>query len=381
MKRGAIRENAPRIALLLDTLGDNGASIMLWRLAVGMTQRGVSVDLLSRDVAESYRHTPPGTAADGPRLIGLRSTHALWSVPSLASYLRRERPAAVLVSDKLRTNLALLRARRLAGTPTRLGLRASIHLSRELQLCSVAKRRRRLQRMRRVYPEFDPLIAVSRGVADDMAAIAGNDRERIQVLPNPVITREFLQQAAEPLSDPWFAPGAPPVILGVGRLEQQKDFPTLLRAFALLRRQRPCRLLILGEGSRRAELQALVQRLGVGADCRLPGYSPNPYPFMAQASVFVVSSAWEGIVNVLTEALALGTPAVATDCPSGPREILRNGELGLLVPVGDDAALADAIQATLEHPPEAARLRAGVAAYTLDASVDAYLQALGVAIR
>ncbi len=381
MSTNSIRGDAPRIALLVDTLGNNGASIMLWRLAVGMTQRGVNVDLLSRDVADSYGDNPPGTAADGPRLIGLRSTHALWSVPSLASYLRRERPAAVLVSDKLRTNLALLRARRLAGASTRLGLRVSIHLSRELQLCSAAKRRRRLQRMRLVYPGFDPLIAVSGGVADDMAAIAGIDRERIQVLPNPVITREFLQQAAEPLSDPWFAPGAPPVILGVGRLEHQKDFPTLLRAFALLRRQRPCRLLILGEGSRRGELEALVEHLGIGADCRLPGHTPNPYPFMAQASVFVVSSAWEGIVNVLTEALALGTPAVATDCPSGPREILRNGELGPLVAVGDDAALADAIQTTLEQPPDAAHLRAGVSGYSLDASVDAYLHALGVVTR
>ena len=381
MKMNAIHEDAPRIALLLDTLGNNGASIMLWRLAVGITQRGAGVDLLSRDVADAYRNKPPGADADGPRLIGLRSTHALWSVPSLASYLHRERPAAVLASDKLRTNLALLRARRLAGTPTRLGLRVSIQQSRELQLCSSAKRRRRLQRMRKVYPGFDPLIAVSRGVADDMAAIAGIDRERIQVLPNPVITREFLQQAAEPLSDPWFAPGSPPVILGVGRLEQQKEFPTLLRAFALLRRQRPCRLLILGEGSRRGELEALAQRLGISDDCRLPGHAPNPYPFMAQASVFVVSSAWEGIVNVLTEALALGTPAVATDCPSGPREILRDGELGTLVPVGDDAAMADAIQATLEDPPDCEYLRAGVSGYTLNASVDAYMCALGIDIR
>lgn len=381
MNQSHVPGDAPRIALLTDSLGDNGASITLWRLAIEMTQRGASVDLLSRHVADSYRNNPPGIAATAPRLIGLRSTHALWSVPSLAVYLRRVRPTAVLVSDKLRTNLALLRARRLAGTPTRLGLRASIHLSRELQICSTAKRRRRLQRMRRVYPEFDPLIAVSQGVADDLATIVGIGRERIRVLPNPVITREFQQQAAEPLSDPWFAPGAPPVILGVGRLEQQKDFPTLLRAFARLRRQRPCRLLILGEGSRRGELEALVQRLGISADCRLPGHAPNPYPFMARARVFVVSSAWEGIVNVLTEALALGTPAVATDCPSGPREILRDGALGPLVMVGDDAALANAIQATLEQPPDAARLRAGVAGYTMNASIDAYLRALGVAVR
>lgn len=381
MNMDHIHADAPRITLLLDTLGNNGASIMLWRLAVGMTQRGASVDLLSRHFADSYRKILPGTAATGPRLIRLRSTHALWSVPSLASYLRRERPAAVLVSDKLRSNLALLRARRLAGVSTCLGLRASIHLSHELQLCSAVKRRRRLQRMRLVYPGFDPLIAVSQGVADDLASIAGIERERIRVLPNPVITREFLQQAEEPLSDPWFEPGAPPVILGVGRLEHQKDFPTLLRAFARLRRKRPCRLLILGEGSRRGELEALVEELGVGADCRLPGHAPNPYPFMAQASVFVVSSAWEGIVNVLTEALALGTPAVATDCPSGPREILRDGELGPLVALGDDAALANAIQATLDQPPDAALLRAGVAGYTLDASVDAYMHALGVTIR
>jgi glycosyltransferase involved in cell wall biosynthesis len=166
------------------------------------------------------------------------------------------------------------------------------------------------------------------------------------------------------------------VILGAGRLQRQKDFPTLLRAFARLRQRRPCRLLILGEGSGRAELEQLIAALGIGADVDLPGFQPAPYPFMRAASLFVLSSAWEGSPNVLTEAMALGTPVVATDCPSGPAEILAGGRFGALVPVGDDVALADAMARTLERPLPATVLHGAVAEYNQASSARRYLEAI-----
>ncbi len=198
------------------------------------------------------------------------------------------------------------------------------------------------------YPWADEIVTVSNGVADDFASITGLRRERIQVIYNPVVTPEILEKAEEPLNHPWFTPGEPPVILSVGRLAKQKDYPTLIRAFALVHRECPARLMILGEGEERPKLEALIQELGLDDDVSLPGFVDNPYAYMSRAAVFVLSSAWEGFGNVLVEAMAVGTPVVATDCPSGPAEILGGGKWGKLVPVGDIEKIAKAIIETLE---------------------------------
>jgi glycosyltransferase involved in cell wall biosynthesis len=171
-------------------------------------------------------------------------------------------------------------------------------------------------------------------------------------------------------------PGQPPVILGVGELGFRKDFETLIRAFARVRRQRPCRLLILGRGRRQSQLRALAEGLGIGPDLHLPGFEANPYAFMAKAALFVLSSRWEGMPVALVEALACGTPAVATDCPSGPAEVLAGGRCGALVPVGDDAAMAAAMLSWLERRPEPAALEQAIAPYRVKASARAYLSIL-----
>jgi len=158
------------------------------------------------------------------------------------------------------------------------------------------------------------------------------------------------------LNHPWFAPGEPPVILSVGRLTKQKDYPTLIRAFALVHRERPARLMILGEGEERPKLEALIQELSLDDDVSLPGFVDNPYAYMARSAVFVLSSAWEGLPTVLIEAMAVGTPVVATDCPSGPAEILEGGKWGKLVPVGDVEALAEAIARKISSPMQKSRL-------------------------
>jgi glycosyltransferase involved in cell wall biosynthesis len=168
------------------------------------------------------------------------------------------------------------------------------------------------------------------------------------------------------------------VVLAVGRLTRVKDYPTLLRAFAILRARRPCRLLILGEGRQRPRLERLVGRLGLGEDVRMPGFVANPYAYMARARLLVVSSLREGGPQVLIEALALGTPAVSTDCPSGPREILDGGRYGALVPRRDPAALADAMGATLDAPAPAGLLSEAAARYRVDSSCRAHLKAFGL---
>ena len=164
-------------------------------------------------------------------------------------------------------------------------------------------------------------------------------------------------------------------MLGVGRLTAQKDFPTLLRAFALVRRRRQARLIILGEGQDRPELEALVAQLGLRDDVALPGYQPAVPAFMARAAVFVLSSAWEGLPTVLIEALALSRRIVSTDCPSGPREILQHGRLGRLVPMRDPEALGEAILTSLDHPGTRAS-DAALEPYTEQTAVELYLRAV-----
>jgi len=182
------------------------------------------------------------------------------------------------------------------------------------------------------------------------------------------------------VAHPWFQTGELPVVLGIGRLARQKDFPTLLRAFAQVRSRRPCRLVILGEGKERSALTALVERLGITPHVEMPGFVANPFAYLRRAALFVLSSAWEGSPNVLIEALALAVPSVATDCPSGPREILCEGRYGPLVPVGDDEALAEAMEAMLAAPPPAALLRRGADRFRDDGCARQYLDALGMAV-
>jgi glycosyltransferase involved in cell wall biosynthesis len=203
---------------------------------------------------------------------------------------------------------------------------------------------------------------------------------RLAVIRNPVVTPRLEVLAQEPPPHPWLAEaGGPPVIIGMGRFTEQKDFFTLIRAFARLRAGRDCRLLLLGRGQLQAEYQVLAARLGVAVDIAFPGFAANPYSYLARARLFVLSSAWEGSPNALTEALALGVPVVATDCPSGPRELLAGGRYGPLVAVGDDAALAAALAATLDAPLPAGQLRQAAADYTVEASTHAYLRVLGLA--
>jgi glycosyltransferase involved in cell wall biosynthesis len=217
---------------------------------------------------------------------------------------------------------------------------------------------------------------VSEGVKDDLARAGRLSLEQIRVVPNPVVTSELFEMAAVPIDHPWFVEGAPPVILGIGRLTTQKDFGTLIRAFAEVRGQREARLMILGEGSERPALERLARELGVRDDVVLPGFVDNPFAFLKRAALFVLSSTYEGLPGVLIQALACGTPVVSTDCDSGPREILDGGRLGILVPVGDLDALANGIREALDHPRT--RTPADVLGrFTDAAAVDAYLRVLG----
>jgi glycosyltransferase involved in cell wall biosynthesis len=196
------------------------------------------------------------------------------------------------------------------------------------------------------------------------------------VIHNPIVSPRIDTLARQGPPHLWVAGGGPPSILGIGRLVPQKDFATLLRAFALVRAHRPARLVVLGEGPERDRLMLLSRELGIENDLLLPGFVTNPFAWLEGASLFVLSSAWEGLPTALVEALACGTPVVATDCPHGPRDVLEDGDLGPLVPVGDSGKMADAMRRVLDAPTCRSRLLERAAAFNEDRAVEAYRQIL-----
>jgi glycosyltransferase involved in cell wall biosynthesis len=361
------------LAVFVATSGHSGVDRAMKHLIPALAARGLRIDLLQ--VRRHGPHLDPVPA--GVRVIDLGTRHVYSSLPALVRYLRRERPAAML-ADKDRLNRTALLARAIARVPTRLVL--SIGTTVSINLASRGAYERWLQRtsMGRFYRHADRVIVTSSGVADDMAAYTGLAREHIEVVPSPVVPAWLIEARPARPDHPWFAPGEPPLILGVGELSERKDFGTLIRAFARLRAERPCRLLILGRGRRREALLALAAELGVAADVELPGFVSEPYAYMAHADLFAFTSRWEGLGFVLIEALAAGTPVVATDCPSGPREILQDGRYGPLVSVGDVDALAAAMRSTLAAPLPAAVLREAALPYEIERASDAYLRVLGL---
>jgi len=356
-----------RLAIFLPSFGDGGVERMLVNLAGGLVARGLEVDFLTRG-----RKGPYLDGLDG-RVRLIETTHGgLFGVqPALCRYLRESKPDFVLCG-KDKAALLFLLARLLTGVSSRLVMRPGTNFSARLAELGAWSGWRKRWLIRITHRTAVAVVGNSADIVADIARVADLPPERMHLIRNPVVTPGMALQAAEPLDHPWFAAGQPPVIMGVGRLGQVKGFDVLLEAFAQVRRRRPCRLLILGEGRLRGELEAQATELGVKDDFGLPGFDPNPYRYLSRAALFVLSSRREGSPNALTEALALGTPVVAADCPSGPHELLKGGEIGPLVPVDDVLALVAAIERTLDEPGDAHRRRLAVDEYTVETCAARY---------
>lgn len=362
------RVEGVRIGIFLPNLRGGGAERMMVNLANGFLDVGASVDLVLASAEGEYLPE----VARGVRIVDLAVGRVGRSVPALRRYLREARPAALL-STLYRANIAALLAKRMAGGGVRVFIREANSLRHDRPANSREWLVRRIAPL--VYPSADGIIAVSRGVAEDLARATGIERSKITVIPNPVVTPDLLERARAPVDHPWYRAGAR-VVLGVGRLSRQKDFATLIRAVAIVRQRMDVKLLILGNGPEYDALDRLRRSLGLTEHVCLHPFVANPFAFMARSAVFALSSAWEGLPGVLIQAMACGCPVVSTDCPHGPAEILENGRYGPLVPVGDVEGLARALMEVLDSPPPRELLQGRAMEFSVERSCRMYLQTM-----
>lgn len=357
-----------RIAIVLPDLGGGGVQRVLLNLAGGLAQRGHAVEVLAMSTAPVPTSVPPGVEVS---LLAGRGVPG--KAVRLAAHIGSNE-VDVLIAGITRANLTAVLARALAGR------RPTTVLTKHLPLDMLSRNRVRRfvlkALIRATYPRADAVVAVSEGTRQSLKD-AGVRARLLARIANPVITHDLVTRCGAPVDHPWFAVGGPKVIVAAGRLVEQKGFDSLLRAFAALTATRDVRLVILGEGEARRRLEVLAKELGVASAVSMPGHVSDALPYMARASVFALSSRWEGLPTVLIEALASGTTVVATDCPVGPREVLEDGALGALVPVDDHEALARALAAALDHPRPVASER--LAHYTVEGATDRYLRLIASA--
>jgi len=361
------------IAIVLHDLRGGGAERAMLRLAEGFHDAGRKVVLILVQGRGEYLQEVPVTIP----IVDLASQSVLGAIPKLTSWIRRSKPKKILAA-LTHVNIAVIVASKLARFP------GTVAISERNQISEKASAARRLRERITygltpfIYRRSDAIVAVSRGVARDVAKFASVHDGRVHYVHNPVFDAHIGDRAAEASPHPWLdRPSANvPIIIAVGRLHYQKDFETLIRAFIRLRTTRAARLIIFGEGAERPALERLAEHSPFSDDIDLPGFCANPFAAMSRAHLLVLSSRWEGFPNVLVEAMSCGCPVVATDCPSGPDEILDGGRYGPLVRIGDDGAMADAIARALDTPGLAHLVAERAKVFSVTSASEKYLKIL-----
>lgn len=358
------------ISIVVPDLGGGGAERVAVNLANSFAQRGYAVDMVLLSATGQFL----ADLRPEIRVVDLQVKRLRNALLPLVRYLRQNKPTAVLACMWPLTIIALW-ARKLSRVPTRVVVAEHTTWSRSELLMRRGVGWQVRTSMHHVFPQADGIVAVSKGAADDLARFANLDRNAITVIYNPVVG------AQKPASQVPLAPvgwwmGSHRRVLAVGKLTPTKDFATLLAAFAQVRQRVDARLLILGEGGGRPVLEAQVAALGIEANVFMPGFVSDPPSYYQHAHLHVLSSTGEGLPTVIIEALEAGTPVVSTDCPSGPREILSDGQFGRLVPVRDAVALATAMAESLAATHDTAALKARAQDFSIDKAVDRYEELL-----
>ena len=357
------------IAIFLPSLAGGGAEKMMLNLAKGFVDSGYSVDLLLVNKKGPYIDLVPNKV----NLIDFQCNKSIKSLPKLIRYLKEKKPNSIISTLEF-IDIITIWAKLIAKVKTKVVIRVPNNLIEHAKHEKKFKNKIYPILVKWFYPLADEIIAISKGVAKSTSKLTGINYEDINVIYNPVVNEKIESLSKEDNSHQWFKNY--PVILGVGRLTEQKNFSCLIDAFSLVRKEVKSKLIILGEGEKREELQEQINKLGLSGEVDLPGFKKNPYSFMRNAKVFVLSSNWEGFGNVLVEAMAMGTPVVSTDCESGPREILDNGKYGLLAPINNHQKLAEKILTSLNSPIEKSFLDERVNDFSVDSIKKEYLKVL-----
>lgn len=285
------------------------------------------------------------------RVVDLATTSAKRSLRKLIKYLRVSQPE-VMISALDHANTVAILAGILARTKTRIVVSVRSVPTAVYREDQSVRRWFMLQVIRVLYPFADMIIANSKAASEDLSDSLGIPFHKLRVIYNPLDLEGIRKLSGELVEHSWAGSNEPPVVVSIGSLAVLKDFPTLIRAFAIVRKTRECRLVILGEGPDRYALESLIDDLGLKPDVYLPGFVSNPFPWLKAAAVFVSSSLTEGCPNALLQALACNTAIVSTDCAGGSAEVLENGRWGTLVPIRNAEVMAEAILNTLEANQE-----------------------------
>lgn len=356
-----------RFALLLPNMRGGGAERVALRLAEDFLAAGHQVDLVLLEAVGELIPLLPRQV----RVFGLNATRIRSAIGPLCRYFRERKPDAIQISMWPVTVVGLL-AHRLVASKARVVLSDHIPLSKQYSNLGNAGLAALGASIAAFYPLANARVVVSHQAADDLARVSGIRRDSIDVVYNPVST-PLAQSGLRPDIECLWG-GSEARIITVGSFKEQKNHALLIRSFARLRRNRPAKLMILGDGLLRPVLEALAVTEGVPDDVIMPGFSTDPWPYYASANLFALSSDYEGYPLVLIEAMRSGLTIVSTDCQSGPREILADGEFGTLVPVGDEAAFASALELGLQSQCDPGRLRARAETLSGQGTSDRYLQ-------
>ncbi|HMI40554.1 MAG TPA: glycosyltransferase [Sphingomicrobium sp.] len=354
-----------RLAFLIANLGGGGAERVAIALIRGFVERGHEVDLVVMGAEGELFPLLPASV----RVFDLNAKRGRNVFAPLIRYLRERRPSALQVSMWPLTVAAIISAK-LSRTGVRVVVSDHCILSQQYRGSTTATANLRAS-TRLLYPLADARIVVSAGGADDLAQLSHIRRDRFEVVYNPIPVPPHALVSNGLAKRPC---SGGPYILTVGALKEAKNHALLIRAFAKMTASRPTRLVILGEGPLRSELEALAARLDIADRVVMPGFAVDPWPYYASADLFVLSSHYEGFGNAIVEAMHAGLPVVSTDCPSGPAEILAHGRYGVLVPCDDEDRLAVAMATALDSEIDANAQRERAMVFSGASAVNRYLQ-------
>jgi glycosyltransferase involved in cell wall biosynthesis len=358
-----------KIILYAASLRGGGAERVMVTLANGFSELGYNVKfVLVKKVGEYLDEV-----SDKVEIVDLGCSRVLSSILPFSRYLRNENPDAV-ISTQSHVNIAAICAKLLSNNNAKIFVReANTPSISSLNGNFVSKIISFMLHF--FYSKADKIICPSEGVSEDLKRHYKIESKK-KVIANAMDIQKILGKSQQDIFIPKEFDASSPFILAVGRLSKQKNFPLLIHAFFLVRNKIDARLVILGEGEDRQDLEALVKELGLSQYVYMPGFVENPFAYMKKSSVFVLSSLWEGLPNVLIQAMIVGTPVVATDCPSGPKQILENGKWGKLVPVGDVQEMASAILDVLENGHEKIPMEMLEKEYSTESVLKKYLECI-----